>query len=74
MYQERFDSQKAEVTLTQGGVKSKQTLANVREKANSEGMMALGKLFEEIGPTGTLLDEVATVKRYNYVLGPEGKG
>lgn len=74
MYQEKFDSQKTEVTLNQGGMKSKQTMANVREKANSEGLMALGKLFEELGPVGTLLDEVVTVKRYNHVLGQKERG
>lgn len=67
MYQEKFQSQKVEVTLTQGGDKSKQTLANIKAEATSEGLVALGHLLEELAPTGTLLSEVVTIKRVGHV-------
>ncbi len=69
MYRGNFQSQKVELSLKQGGKTSKQTLANVRETASSESLVALGRLFEELAPTGTLLEEVVTIARVSHVLG-----
>ncbi|MBP1042435.1 hypothetical protein I6N95_15560 [Vagococcus sp. BWB3-3] len=69
MYRGNFQSQKVELSLKQGGKTSKQTLANVRETASSESLVALGRLFEELAPTDAVLAEVVTIARVSHVLG-----
>lgn len=66
MARETFESQKVELTLVGKGEESKQTLGNLKETVTSDDILALGGLFEELGPAETLLGEMVTIKRSSH--------
>lgn len=67
MAKEIFQQHKVEVVFMQEGKTVKQTVANLRETVDSDKMVTLGAMFEELSPVGVSLQSVVTVKRVAHV-------